>query len=110
MSSSEPNVHTLCGALVGGPDNGDGYKDQRSNYVSNEVANDYNAGFQTAVAGAYKCILLCQSCYVKMYVVTPKVVTSDCVLFRQNIMSKKRVVMTKVVMSKCPLIRQRLLH
>ena len=51
MSSSEPNVHTLCGALVGGPDQGDGYKDQRSNYVSNEVACDYNAGFQTAVAG-----------------------------------------------------------
>ncbi|KAK7471383.1 hypothetical protein BaRGS_00035989 [Batillaria attramentaria] len=51
MSSNKPNVHTLYGALVGGPDQGDGYKDQRSNYVSNEVACDYNAGFQTAVAG-----------------------------------------------------------
>nr|KAG5688840.1 hypothetical protein BaRGS_004517 [Batillaria attramentaria] len=50
MSSNKPNVHTLYGALVGGPDQGDGYKDQRSNYVSNEVACDYNAGFQTAVA------------------------------------------------------------
>ncbi|KAK7471380.1 hypothetical protein BaRGS_00035986 [Batillaria attramentaria] len=46
-----PNVHTLYGALVGGPDGSDGYKDSRNNYVNNEVANDYNAGFQTAVAG-----------------------------------------------------------
>nr|KAG5688841.1 hypothetical protein BaRGS_004518 [Batillaria attramentaria] len=45
-----PNVHTLYGALVGGPDGSDGYKDSRNNYVNNEVANDYNAGFQTAVA------------------------------------------------------------
>lgn len=51
MSSNAPNVHTLCGALVGGPDSNDAYKDERSNYVMNEVACDYNAGFQTAVAG-----------------------------------------------------------
>nr|ABD24274.1 endo-beta-1,4-glucanase [Ampullaria crossean] len=46
-----PNTHMLCGALVGGPDSSDGYKDSRENYVNNEVACDYNAGFQTAVAG-----------------------------------------------------------
>jgi len=51
MSSNAPNVHLLCGALVGGPDKSDGYKDERSNYVMNEVACDYNAGFQTAIAG-----------------------------------------------------------
>ncbi|XP_005111869.2 endoglucanase 4 [Aplysia californica] len=51
MSSKEPNVHTLYGALVGGPDQSDGYTDDRSNYVNNEVATDYNAGFTTAVAG-----------------------------------------------------------
>ena len=51
MSSNEPNVHTLYGAVVGGPGQQDDYKDLRSNYVSNEVACDYNAGFQTAVAG-----------------------------------------------------------
>ncbi|KAK7093279.1 hypothetical protein V1264_007060 [Littorina saxatilis] len=51
MSSNEPNVHILYGALVGGPDKGDMYKDERSNYVMNEVACDYNSGFQTAVAG-----------------------------------------------------------
>ncbi|XP_046566271.1 endoglucanase 4-like [Haliotis rubra] len=51
MSSHAPNVHTLYGALVGGPDDSDGYKDDRSNYVNNEVACDYNAGFQAAVAG-----------------------------------------------------------
>ncbi|KAK7093281.1 uncharacterized protein [Littorina saxatilis] len=46
-----PNVHTLYGALVGGPDGSDKYEDSRNNYVNNEVANDYNAGFQSAVAG-----------------------------------------------------------
>ncbi|XP_071109686.1 uncharacterized protein [Haliotis cracherodii] len=51
MSSHKQNVHTLFGALVGGPDGSDGYKDDRSNYVNNEVACDYNAGFQAAVAG-----------------------------------------------------------
>ncbi|XP_046344335.2 endoglucanase 4-like isoform X1 [Haliotis rufescens] len=51
MSSHEPNVHTLFGALVGGPDDSDAYKDDRANYVNNEVACDYNAGFQAAVAG-----------------------------------------------------------
>lgn len=51
MSSHEPNVHTLFGAMVGGPDSSDGYKDDRSNYVNNEVACDYNAGFQAAIAG-----------------------------------------------------------
>ena len=45
------NPHVLYGALVGGPDlNGD-YKDDRTDYVANEVALDYNAGFQAAVAG-----------------------------------------------------------
>jgi endoglucanase len=37
--------------LVGGPDSNDNYNDDRTNYVSNEVATDYNAGFQGAVAG-----------------------------------------------------------
>nr|AGP76425.1 endo-beta-1,4-glucanase 2 [Pericapritermes sp. PpEG2] len=38
------------GALVGGPDENDNYVDDRSDYVDNEVATDYNAGFQSAVA------------------------------------------------------------
>lgn len=46
-----PNAHVLKGALVGGPDQNDNYKDDRTNYVTNEVATDYNAGFQSAVAG-----------------------------------------------------------
>jgi hypothetical protein len=36
--------------LVGGPDENDNYVDDRTNYIHNEVATDYNAGFQTAVA------------------------------------------------------------
>lgn len=46
-----PNPHTLYGALVGGPDQSGKYEDNRDNYVMNEVACDYNAGFQSAVAG-----------------------------------------------------------
>ena len=49
-----PNPHTLYGALVGGPDQHDKYTDVRTNYVNNEVACDYNAGFQGAVAGTYE--------------------------------------------------------
>lgn len=51
MSDDGPNPHTLYGALVGGPgENGD-YNDKRTDYTHNEVACDYNAGFQSAVAG-----------------------------------------------------------
>jgi endoglucanase len=43
--------HTLYGALVGGPSsNNDAYTDDRSNFVNNEVATDYNAGFTGALA------------------------------------------------------------
>jgi len=49
-----PNPHVLYGALVGGPNGQDSYTDNRNNYISNEVACDYNAGFQSAVAGEYK--------------------------------------------------------
>jgi hypothetical protein len=46
----ETSRHTLYGALVGGPDASDVYEDTRSNYVTNEVATDYNAGFSSALA------------------------------------------------------------
>ncbi|GAA2603902.1 glycoside hydrolase family 9 protein [Paractinoplanes durhamensis] len=47
--------HVLYGALVGGPStNDDAYADQRSDYVMNEVATDYNAGFTSAVARLYQ--------------------------------------------------------
>nr|AGP76407.1 endo-beta-1,4-glucanase 2 [Globitermes sulphureus] len=47
---SHPNHNVLSGALVGGPDQNDNYVDDRSDYVHNEVATDYNAGFQSALA------------------------------------------------------------
>jgi endoglucanase len=47
-------VHTLYGALVGGPGSTDNYTDQRSNYTNNEVACDYNAGFTSALARMYR--------------------------------------------------------
>lgn len=53
-NSSNPvnNRHVLYGALVGGPSSADdnAYTDDRQNYVTNEVALDYNAGFTGAVA------------------------------------------------------------
>lgn len=47
-----PNVHTLHGALVGGPGSANDfdYADVRSDYQRNEVAIDYNAGFSGALA------------------------------------------------------------
>lgn len=46
--------HILYGALAGGPGNKDDYKDARDNYVNNEVACDYNAGFTGALARLYQ--------------------------------------------------------
>lgn len=46
-----PNPHTLYGALVGGPGKDDSYADDRTDYVKNEVACDYNAAFQSGIAG-----------------------------------------------------------
>nr|AGP76418.1 endo-beta-1,4-glucanase [Nasutitermes sp. NpEG] len=50
FNSPYPNPNVITGALVGGPDQNDYYVDDRSDYVYNEVATDYNAGFQSAVA------------------------------------------------------------
>ncbi|XP_052239386.1 endoglucanase A-like isoform X2 [Dreissena polymorpha] len=50
-NSSGDNPNLLKGGLVGGPDQGDNYQDSRGDYVKNEVACDYNAGFQGALAG-----------------------------------------------------------
>ena len=36
---------------MGGPGQNDDYRDDRNDYVKNEVACDYNAGFQGACAG-----------------------------------------------------------
>jgi endoglucanase len=51
-----PNYHrhVLYGALVGGPGSNDSYKDDVEDFVSNEVACDYNAGFVGALAKMYK--------------------------------------------------------
>ena len=50
--TSKPNPHQLNGALVGGPSApDDNYKDERTDYIMAEVTLDYNAGFQSTVAG-----------------------------------------------------------
>ena len=50
--TSNNNPHQLDGALVGGPRYAnDQYQDDRTDYIMNEVTLDYNAGFQSAVAG-----------------------------------------------------------
>jgi endoglucanase len=45
--------HILYGALVGGPDSSDGWKDDITDYTLNEVACDYNAGFVGSLARMY---------------------------------------------------------
>nr|WP_239140327.1 glycoside hydrolase family 9 protein [Plantactinospora endophytica] len=51
MQVPEATRHTLYGALVGGPSApNDAYTDNRSDYVMNEVATDYNAGLTSALA------------------------------------------------------------
>ena len=50
--TSKDNPHQLNGALVGGPSAPDDfYKDDRTDYIMAEVTLDYNAGFQSTVAG-----------------------------------------------------------
>ncbi len=53
IQSPAKNRFVLHGALVGGPSapDDDAYSDDRSNYITNEVALDYNAGFTGALAG-----------------------------------------------------------
>lgn len=41
----EESRHILYGALVGGPNEDGSYVDKRNNFVNNEVATDYNAGY-----------------------------------------------------------------
>ena len=50
--SDEPSYHRhiLYGALVGGPNNSDGYADSVKDYTANEVATDYNAGYTALLA------------------------------------------------------------
>ena len=52
FNGDQPNRYELSGALVGGPSAADdfAYTDARSDYISNEVAIDYNAGFTSALA------------------------------------------------------------
>ncbi|KNY25033.1 glycoside hydrolase family 9 protein [Pseudobacteroides cellulosolvens] len=53
MDNPKDQVHTLWGALVGGPDAEDFHKDITSDFIYNEVAVDYNAAFVGACAGLY---------------------------------------------------------
>lgn len=54
-SLTQPNYHrhTIIGALVGGPGRDDSYTDDVTNYVNNEIACDYNAGFIGVLAKLY---------------------------------------------------------
>jgi hypothetical protein len=50
INSPVTSRHTIIGALVGGPACDDSYTDTRGDFVHNEVALDYNAGFTGALA------------------------------------------------------------
>lgn len=45
LDNPTTNRHILYGALVGGPNQDGSYEDDRGNYINNEVATDYNAGY-----------------------------------------------------------------
>ncbi|XP_005101787.1 endoglucanase E-4 [Aplysia californica] len=51
LNSHANSPQILQGAVVGGPDLGNVYTDSRTDYQHNEVATDYNSGFQGALAG-----------------------------------------------------------
>ena len=53
MDDPVDQTHVLWGALVGGPDADDWHRDETKDYIYNEVAVDYNAGFVGACAGLY---------------------------------------------------------
>ena len=53
MNDPVTHKHILWGALVGGPDSADVHHDVATDFVSNEVAVDYSAGFVGALAGLY---------------------------------------------------------
>ena len=55
INDSADNRHILYGALVGGPSaaNDFAYRDERTDYIANEVALDYNAGLTGALARQY---------------------------------------------------------
>lgn len=55
INAPADNQHILFGALVGGPSSAnDQYEDDRTDYVMNEVACDYNAGLFAAVTRLYQ--------------------------------------------------------
>lgn len=56
FDAATPNPQILYGALVGGPSGpgDDTYNDKRTDYVTNEVANDYNSGLTGALAALYE--------------------------------------------------------
>lgn len=53
MDDPVVQVHTLWGALVGGPDLDDFHRDVTKDYIYNEVTDDYNAAFCGDLAGLY---------------------------------------------------------
>jgi hypothetical protein len=50
LANPTNNRHILYGALVGGPTSTGEYVDDRQNFINNEVACDYNAGFTGLLA------------------------------------------------------------
>jgi hypothetical protein len=50
METPSYHRHILYGALVGGPNQSDGYADSIKDYEANEVATDYNAGYTALLA------------------------------------------------------------
>ncbi|CAG8758138.1 25878_t:CDS:2, partial [Gigaspora rosea] len=50
MNDPPETMHSLYGAVVGGPNMNDSYHDSRADIVQSEVALDYNSAFQGIMA------------------------------------------------------------
>jgi len=70
-----PNPNTLYGALVGGPGANDDYSDDRGDFIGDEVATDYNAGFTgnclflslKMLLTSLRCICCCSFCKLDLF-------------------------------------------
>ncbi|WIA17948.1 hypothetical protein OEZ85_009440 [Tetradesmus obliquus] len=65
FSLQSPNPRTVFGALVGGPDPSDIFRDDRTDAQANEVAIDYNSGFTGALAALNTASISYDQCVAK---------------------------------------------
>ena len=63
FNTREENANQLVGGMVGGPDAGDLWEDDRGDYRRNEVALDYNAALLVGVTQVCACFTVPVCCW-----------------------------------------------